>query len=84
MNPEPGFGTPARHPDDRIFYPVRALGAAGVPAFLMFGPTTPDQRHNDPALLARVAADFPQLRLRPTTATGPTCSSCWAWPFAMS
>lgn len=64
VNLEPGFGTPARHPDDRVFYPVyERLSELGVPAFLMSGPTTPDQRYNDPAPLARVAADFPQLRL---------------------
>jgi len=64
VNLEPGFGTPARHPDDRTFYPVyERLSELGVPAFLMSGPTTPDQRYNDPAPLARVAADFPQLRL---------------------
>lgn len=64
VNLEPGFGTPARHPDDRVFYPVyERLSELGVPAFLMSGPTTPDQRYNDPAPLARVAADFPKLRL---------------------
>lgn len=64
VNLEPGFGAPARHPDDRVFYPVyEQLSELGVPAFLMSGPTTPDQRYNDPAPLARVAADFPQLRL---------------------
>lgn len=64
VNLEPGFGTPARHPDDRVFYPIyERLSELGAPAFLMSGPTTPDQRYNDPAPLARVAADFPQLRL---------------------
>ena len=64
INLEPGFGSPARHPDDRIFYPVyERLSELGAPAFLMSGPTTPDQRYNDPAPLARVAADFPDLRL---------------------
>ena len=64
INLEPGFGTPARHPDDRVFYPVyERLSELGAPAFLMSGPTTPDQRYNDPAPLARVAADFPNLRL---------------------
>lgn len=64
VNLEPGFGAPARHPDDRVFYPIyERLSELGVPAFLMSGPTTPDQRYNDPAPLARVAADFPQLRL---------------------
>ena len=64
VNLEPGFGTPARHPDDRVFYPIyERLSELGAPAFLMSGPTTPDQRYNDPAPLARVAADFPKLRL---------------------
>lgn len=64
INLEPGFGSPARHPDDRVFYPVyERLSELGAPAFLMSGPTTPDQRYNDPAPLARVAADFPDLRL---------------------
>jgi predicted TIM-barrel fold metal-dependent hydrolase len=64
VNLEPGFGSPARHPDDRAFYPVyERLSELGAPVFLMSGPTTPDQRYNDPAPLARVAADFPKLRL---------------------
>jgi len=64
INLEPGFGSPARHPDDRVFYPIyERLSELGAPVFLMSGPTTPDQRYNDPAPLARVAADFPDLRL---------------------
>ncbi|WP_298235459.1 amidohydrolase family protein [uncultured Azohydromonas sp.] len=64
INLEPGFGTPARHPDDPVYFPVyEQLSALGVPVFLMSGPTTPDQRYNDPAPLARVAAAFPKLRI---------------------
>lgn len=64
INLEPGFGTPARHPDDPVYFPIyEQLSALGVPVFLMSGPTTPDQRYNDPAPLARVAAAFPKLRI---------------------
>jgi len=59
---EPGFGAPARHADDAVYYPIyETCAALRVPVFLMSGPTTPDARYNDPAPLARVAADFPQL-----------------------
>lgn len=61
---EPGFGEPARHADDPLYFPVyEQLSALGVPVFLMSGPTTPDHRFNDPAPLARVAAAFPKLRI---------------------
>lgn len=59
---EPGFGEPARHPDDPAYFPVYDLAQQlGVPVFLMSGPTTPDLRYNDPAPLARVAQSFPRL-----------------------
>jgi predicted TIM-barrel fold metal-dependent hydrolase len=59
---EPGFGEPARHPDDPVYWPIYELAAArGVPMFLMSGPTTPDLRFNDPAPVAKVAQAFPQL-----------------------
>jgi uncharacterized protein len=59
---EPGFGVPARQPDDAVYYPIyETCAALGVPVFLMSGPTTPDPRFNDPAGVARVAADFPHL-----------------------
>jgi predicted TIM-barrel fold metal-dependent hydrolase len=61
---EPGFGEPARQPDDAVYWPVYELARdLGVPVFLMSGPTTPDPRHNDPAGLARVAQAFPGLPL---------------------
>lgn len=64
VNLEPGFGTPARHPDDALYFPLyEQLSALGVPLFVMSGPTTPDHRYNDPAPLARVAAAFPKLRI---------------------
>ncbi len=64
INLEPGFGKPARHPDDRVFYPVyERLVELGKPLFLMSGPTTPDHRFNDPAPLATLATDFPTLRI---------------------
>jgi hypothetical protein len=64
VNLEPGFGAPARHPDDALYFPLyEQLSALGVPLFVMSGPTTPDQRYNDPAPLARVAAAFPKLRI---------------------
>lgn len=59
---EPGFGEPARHPDDPLYWPIYELAAArGVPIFLMSGPTTPDLRFNDPAPVANVARAFPHL-----------------------
>lgn len=59
---EPGFGVPARHPDDPVYFPVyERCAELGVPVFLMSGPTTPDLRFNDPAPLAKVAQAFPQL-----------------------
>lgn len=59
---EPGFGEPARHPDDPVYFPIYEVCAQlGVPVFLMTGPTTPDLRFNDPAPLARVAQAFPTL-----------------------
>jgi predicted TIM-barrel fold metal-dependent hydrolase len=59
---EPGFGNPARHPDDPVYWPIYELAAKhGVPVFLMSGPTTPDLRFNDPAPVAKVAQAFPDL-----------------------
>lgn len=59
---EPGFGQPARHADDRAYYPVyEACAALGVPVFIMSGPTTPDPSYNDPAAIGRLAQAFPQL-----------------------
>lgn len=59
---EPGFGAPARHPDDPVYFPIYELCAQlGVPVFLMSGPTTPNLRFNDPAPVANVAQAFPQL-----------------------
>lgn len=59
---EPGFCEPARHPDDSIYWPIYELASQlKVPVFLMSGPTTPDPRFNDPAAVAKVAQDFPQL-----------------------
>ena len=61
---EPGFGAPARHPDDPVYWPLyELLGALDVPLFLMSGPTTPDHRFNDPAPLANVARNFPGLKI---------------------
>lgn len=61
---EPGFGEPARHPDDPIYWPVYELARdLEVPVFLMSGPTTPDPSFNDPARLAKVAQAFPDLPL---------------------
>lgn len=62
INLEPGFGEPARHPDDPVYFPIyERCSELGVPVSLMSGPTTPDLRFNDPAPLARVAQAFPQL-----------------------
>lgn len=64
VNLEPGFGAPARHPDDPVYFPLyERLVALKAPLFLMSGPTTPDLRFNDPAPLSRVAAAFPALRI---------------------
>jgi predicted TIM-barrel fold metal-dependent hydrolase len=61
---EPGFGTPPRHPDDPIYWPLyERLQELGVPLFLMTGPTTPDPRFNDPSGVAVVAAAFPRLQI---------------------
>lgn len=61
---EPGFGEPARHADDPVYWPIYELAVElKVPVFLMSGPTTPDPRFNDPAPLAKVARAFPQLPL---------------------
>ena len=61
---EPGFGQPARHPDDPIYHPVYdLLQDLGAPVFLMTGPTTPDHRFNDPAPVANVARAFPRLKI---------------------
>lgn len=59
---EPGFGTPARHPDDPVYFPIyEACARLGVPVFLMTGPTTPDLRFNSPAALSQLARRYPQL-----------------------
>lgn len=61
---EPGFGAPARHPDDPVYFPIYDLAQdLDIPVFLMSGPTTPDLRYNDPAPLAQVAQAFPCLKL---------------------
>lgn len=61
---EPGFGSPPRHADDEAYFPVYDFcQEAGVPVFLMSGPTTPDARFNDPAPLANVARNFPRLKI---------------------
>lgn len=61
---EPGFGDPARHPDDPLYWPIyEHLQKRGIPLFLMSGPTTPDPSYNDPARLAAVARAFPTLKI---------------------
>lgn len=61
---EPGFGEPARHPDDPLYWPIyEHLQKRGIPLFLMSGPTTPDPSYNDPARLAAVARAFPALQI---------------------
>lgn len=61
---EPGFGKPARHPDDPVFFPLyEHLQSRGIPLFLMSGPTTPDPTFNDPGHLAQIARRFPQLTI---------------------
>lgn len=61
---EPGFGEPARHPDDPLYFPIyEHLAARDIPLFLMTGPTTPDPAFNDPGRLAKVARQFPTLRI---------------------
>lgn len=64
VNIEPGFGVPARHPDDAVYWPIYELARSlKVPVFVMSGPTTPDPRFNDPAGLAKVAQAFADLPL---------------------
>ncbi|OLU17170.1 amidohydrolase [Pseudomonas sp. PA1(2017)] len=61
---EPGFGDPARHPDDALYWPIyEHLQKRGIPLFLMSGPTTPDPAYNDPGRLAAVARAFPDLQI---------------------
>lgn len=61
---EPGFGEPARHPDDALYWPIyEHLQARGIPLFLMSGPTTPDPAFNNPDHLAKVAQAFPGLSI---------------------
>lgn len=61
---EPGFGAPARDPDDAAYFPIYEWAAAeGVPIFLMSGPTTPDPRFNNPAGVANIARNFPTLKI---------------------
>lgn len=62
INLEPGFGQPARHADDELYFPLyEECMSLGVPLFLMSGPTTPDLRYNNPATLSRLARQFPKL-----------------------
>lgn len=69
---EPGFGSPPRHCDDPVYFPVYELcQSLQVPVFLMTGPTSPDLRYNDPAPLAKVAQAFPRLPI--------VCYHGW-WP----
>lgn len=61
---EPGFGDPARHPDDPLYWPIyEHLQKRRIPLFLMSGPTTPDPAFNDPGRLAAVARAFPDLAI---------------------
>lgn len=61
---EPGFGEPARHADDTLYWPIYAhLQKRRIPLFLMSGPTTPDPAYNDPGRLAAVARAFPELTI---------------------
>lgn len=61
---EPGFGEPARQPDDPLYWPIyEHLQAHGIPLFLMSGPTTPDPAFNNPEHLAKVARAFPHLAI---------------------
>jgi len=64
INLEPGFGSPFRHPDDPLYFPLyEYLQGQNIPLFLMSGPTTPDPAFNDPGRLAVIARHFPQLRI---------------------
>jgi predicted TIM-barrel fold metal-dependent hydrolase len=64
INLEPGFGAPALHADDPVFFPVYELcQSLAVPVCLMSGPTTPDLAYNDPAAVGRVARAFPRLNI---------------------
>ncbi|MDR0747346.1 MAG: amidohydrolase family protein [Helicobacteraceae bacterium] len=64
INIEPGFASPPRHPDDRLYFPIyEHLSKRKIPLTLMSGPTTPDLSFNDPARLGLVAANFPTLSI---------------------
>jgi len=61
---EPGFGSPARHADDPVYFSLyELLTAMDTPLFLMSGPTTPDPRFNDPAAVGNIARQFPALKI---------------------
>lgn len=64
INLEPGFGAPALHADDPVFWPIyEVCQALEVPVCLMSGPTTPNLTYNDPAAVGRVARAFPKLSI---------------------
>ncbi|WP_034992459.1 amidohydrolase family protein [Beijerinckia mobilis] len=64
INLESGFGSPARHADDPVYFPLyELLTAMDTPLFLMSGPTTPDPRFNDPAAVGNIARQFPALKI---------------------
>lgn len=64
INIEPGFGTPALHADDPLYFPIyEACRQLGVPVCIMSGPTTPDLDYNDPSAIGRIARRFPDLAI---------------------
>jgi predicted TIM-barrel fold metal-dependent hydrolase len=64
INVEPGFGNPPVAADDAQFLPVYdACAQAGIPVFVMSGPTTPNFEHTDPAPIGRIARQFPSLNI---------------------
>ncbi len=62
INLDAGFyAEPMRADDDRLLPIYSLCEEAGVPAFVMSGPTTPDLRFNDPFAIDVVARMFPKL-----------------------
>ena len=70
---EPGFGQPARHADDRAYFPVyEACAALNVPVFIMSRPDHARPSYNDRRPSAGWRRLSPLCRLSATTAL-PQC-----------
>jgi len=64
INLEPGFGQPPLQADDPKLYPIyEACIHYDVPVCLMSGPTTPDPDFAHPNPVARLARQYPKLKI---------------------